>query len=344
MKANRGAVGARRRPNRITSLRQPNTSRTRLRRITRACVSWGGWTRLASITTTIAAVTALWFTSQSLHATNDQYSLARQTALTERFSKAVEQLGNPGLDIRLGGIYSLERLTKDSPQDRASIFEVLSAFVRTHSPDNADCGKLDGPDLPVDIQSVLTVIGRRTAGGPESIDLRGACLSKADLSHANLQRTNLTGANLTRAQLDKANLNQAELSEAMLPFASLCDADLTQALLSSAHLKDADFSGAAMVDTQLPFADLQGAQFMGADLTDAMLHSADLRDAHFAATPGTVATAGTDMKPHMASVTELRVFDAKLTRTDVGDAKVDAGTWWPDGYVPRLQEINSDGP
>ncbi|GAB2540493.1 pentapeptide repeat-containing protein [Nocardia heshunensis] len=244
MQSRRGAVVARRRPNRITSLRQPDTTRTRFRRVTHACVSWGGWSRLASITTTIAAVTALWFTSQSLHATNDQYGLARQTATTERYAKAVEELDNQGLDIRLGGIYLLERLASDSPQDRSSIFEILSAFLRTHSPNSGDCGRDHDPGLSADVQAALRVIARRSASGPESIDLRGTCLADADLTQANLQGVNLERANLMNTKLDRANLRGAKLELANLNNASLRETDLTGAVLAKASLVGADLTSA----------------------------------------------------------------------------------------------------
>lgn len=35
--------------------------------------------------------------------------------------------------MRLGGIYALERIAKDSRQDRPTVVEVLSAFAREHS-------------------------------------------------------------------------------------------------------------------------------------------------------------------------------------------------------------------
>jgi hypothetical protein len=34
--------------------------------------------------------------------------------ITESFSKAVEQLGSDKLEVRLGGTYSLERISKES--------------------------------------------------------------------------------------------------------------------------------------------------------------------------------------------------------------------------------------
>ena len=54
----------------------------------------------------------------------------RQRRITESFSKAVEQLGSDKLEVRLGGIYSLERISKESPDDYWTVMESLTAFVR----------------------------------------------------------------------------------------------------------------------------------------------------------------------------------------------------------------------
>jgi hypothetical protein len=54
----------------------------------------------------------------------------RQRRITESFSKAVEQLGSDKLEVRLGGIYSLERISKESPDDYWTVMENLTAFVR----------------------------------------------------------------------------------------------------------------------------------------------------------------------------------------------------------------------
>jgi hypothetical protein len=36
--------------------------------------------------------------------------------------------------VRLGGTYALERIARDSPPDRATIEEVLTAYLRGHAP------------------------------------------------------------------------------------------------------------------------------------------------------------------------------------------------------------------
>ena len=47
--------------------------------------------------------------------------------MTDRYTKAIEQLGpDKGLDVRIGGIYALERIARDSPRDHPTIMEVLA--------------------------------------------------------------------------------------------------------------------------------------------------------------------------------------------------------------------------
>jgi hypothetical protein len=59
-----------------------------------------------------------------------QQQAARERLTTENFSKAIEQLGSDKLEVRLGGIYALERISKESPQDHWTVMENLTAFVR----------------------------------------------------------------------------------------------------------------------------------------------------------------------------------------------------------------------
>jgi hypothetical protein len=58
--------------------------------------------------------------------------------VTERYTRAIEQLGSDKIDIRLGGIYSLERIATDSTRDHPTIMEVLTAFIREHTATSDD--------------------------------------------------------------------------------------------------------------------------------------------------------------------------------------------------------------
>ena len=63
----------------------------------------------------------------------EQTRADQQRRITESFAKAVEQLGSDKLEVRLGGIYSLERISKESPDDYWTVMENLTAFVRERS-------------------------------------------------------------------------------------------------------------------------------------------------------------------------------------------------------------------
>ena len=65
---------------------------------------------------------------------NVQAKTAEQGHITDRFTKAIEQLGSEKMAVRLGAIYALERLSKDSPEDHWTIMEVLTAYVQDNAP------------------------------------------------------------------------------------------------------------------------------------------------------------------------------------------------------------------
>jgi uncharacterized protein YjbI with pentapeptide repeats len=223
------------------------------------------------------------------------YQQGQEKLVTERFSTSVAQIGNTKEVVRIGGIYSLERIAKDSPKDHWTIMEVLTAYIRQNSP-LPPKGKAASP-IPIDIQSALTVIRKRNSK-QESVEkrldlsfsnlfranlfranLRGADLTGTNLSEANLSEAKLTGADLREADLFRANLTKVNLTKAKLTKANLFGANLSGADLSGANLSGADLSGANLSGANLLGADLRGAVLRGADLSGANLFGANLRDA-----------------------------------------------------------------
>jgi uncharacterized protein YjbI with pentapeptide repeats len=239
-------------------------------------------------------------------------NLTQEGQITDRFTKAISQLGDPKLEVRLGGIYALERIAKDSEKDHWTIMEVLTAYVRENASitkykqanKNSSTKKRAKEEveqkLPTDIQAILTIIGRRdkryepnrldlpsTILGKANLrgaDLRGADLSEANLSEANLLGANLSGAELFTANLNRANLNRANLFGAFLNGADLSgaylgDADLSEANLSEANLSEASLLGAYLFRADLSEANLFRANLFRANLFGANLGGADLREA-----------------------------------------------------------------
>jgi Pentapeptide repeats (8 copies) len=243
------------------------------------------WTKVAAFLTAATAVAALFFTAHSLDSTRDQYSLSLRGQLSDRFNKSIEALGSKVPDVRVGGIYSLESLTQDSPDDknlRIVVFDVLGTYIRAH----ADCSKSGPP--PPDIQAGLAVIGRRDHEAfnkfHEQIDLSQACLNAADLRNALLESASLKWTTLTNTTFSEADLASADLSNALLDNAYL-GTNLTKANLPYASLKGASLSGANLTGANLTGANLTRANLTRANLTGANLTGAILADICYESPP-----------------------------------------------------------
>lgn len=193
--------------------------------------------------------------------------LSREGHITDRLSKAVEQLGHEATATRIGGIYALERIMRDSDSDHAPVVEILTAFVREHakhrgspSATNDTADFMPGPPVPglaplaADVQAAVTVLSRRPdrrENGP--LDLRGV-----DLRGVRAHAAKLDEAVLTGALLDHADFGQASLKKARLRACSLKGAWLRAADFREASLKGADLTGSYLVDVQTQGADLSG--------------------------------------------------------------------------------------
>jgi uncharacterized protein YjbI with pentapeptide repeats len=259
--------------------------------------------QLGTSVTTLTALGALIFTGLALQESRTQNSISEQGQITGRYSSAVDQLGSANQDVRLGGVYALERIMRNSPPDQPTIVEVLSAFIRNHPPGLSASSPTNAPlaKPPTDISAVLTVLGRRDRAFDQtsSEDLRDVNFRGLDLNvlgetsssltsglggvilrGADLRGADLTGANLNNADLADAQLVSARLTGAFLFGTDLTGANLFSANLDTANMGVANLTGAILISADLNNADLGNAVLTGADLSNAILDDADLYGAH----------------------------------------------------------------
>ncbi|WP_237285783.1 pentapeptide repeat-containing protein [Streptomyces niveus] len=208
----------------------------------------------------VVAVVGLWYSS--IQARDDR-ALTKEGQITDRYTAAVVNLGSDKMDVRLGGIYALQRIMQDSRRDQPTIANVLATYIRTHA------AKLPakGQDIPADVDAALTVLAIRDTVHDDTfrLDLRAAKLPGVEPS--------------IRAALDGADLRDTDLSNAHLAFADLSGADLSGADLNAADLSVAVLTKADLSDAVLGYADLSGADLSGADLSGADLRDTDLSGA-----------------------------------------------------------------
>jgi hypothetical protein len=186
------------------------------------------------------------------------FRLAQEGQITQRFNDAIEHLGSEKPEVRLGGIYALARIARDSPKDHMSVMNVFCTYVR-----EATKRAPAEPATP-EVQAILTMIARRTVEHESDDD-------RIDLSGAYLPGVNLTGAQLERVCFDGTDLSRATLERALLRGAALRGAVLEDAYLRYADLRDTDLTGADLRAASLRKALLDGANIFGAKLDGAIL-------------------------------------------------------------------------
>ena len=92
---------------------------------------------------------------------NLQADLARRAHVTELFNRAVGQLRDPNLEVRLAAIYVLREVARDFPDLSNPVFELLQAYLRAGNIDYGD----DEP--PIDIREIMYIL-RGRLGEPDA--------------------------------------------------------------------------------------------------------------------------------------------------------------------------------
>jgi uncharacterized protein YjbI with pentapeptide repeats len=220
----------------------------------------------------------------------------REIYYTSIFAKSVELMGSvresksvgtdgneltrslPNIELRLGGLYSLERLLAESITDQKAIIETLCAYIRDNSPleiseSGAEAQKLFRGEHPpaatrrADVQAALTIIGRRT----EYIRAREA----AEHWRLDLRSTNLIGYDFSHLNFDRADFNSSFLNASNLIGGSFEWCSFRRVFLGSADLSDTSFR-----HSTFDACDVTKSKLASTDFRDATLISVDLRNAN----------------------------------------------------------------
>lgn len=266
------------------------------------------------------------------------YRLSRRGQTSDRFAKALERLGSPDLYVRIGAVYALEQVLRDSPEQHTDIVNVLVEFVRAHTrlttptrirrdasthhgvhaiiltalPDPADHPAQPQPN----IHAALTVLGGRpTRGRPGNV---------LNLTGLHLTNAWLDGADLSNAWFDDADLTEAWLGQANLTGAAFGMTNLTGAKFVEANLTRADLVAADLTHTGFDDADLTGAKLAGADLTHARLGGANITRADLIGAKLNAEQANTAAHPDRAILPAHLMWDPELER--VRDATTEETT------------------
>lgn len=247
---------------------------------------------IVAVSGIIISIIALHYNRKQTFAAEKNISIAQEglkNGLIEQLRGAVDQLGNEKLEIRLGGIYALERISNESEKDYWPIMEILTAYVRENS--SAEISEFsEVRTISSDIQAILTIIGTRKysfrKGEDKRLELQGTYLQNANLIEAHLEGINFEGAHLEGTNFEEAHLEKTDLIEVHMKKTSLVEAHLEGAHLNEAHLVEetnlmnAHLEGAYLMNAHLEGATLGKVHLEGARLSGAHLEGTYLNEAH----------------------------------------------------------------
>jgi hypothetical protein len=235
--------------------------------------------------------------------------LTRQGQASERFTRAIDQLGSSRVETRIGGIYGLNQIAEQSSENTGPVGEVLLAWLNSRPRPGTPRPWLSVRENAPDVQAALSVLTGQQR-------YASTVANRLDLHKLELTGANLHGANLQGAVLDVAALNFADLGEANLRNAGLFKTNLT-----IAKLQRADLRGASLIQAGLPEANLRVTDLRGANLTIANLQRAHLEGANLQ---------GTNLRG--AHLEGANLEGANLQGAQLWGAKVDETTHGPAGF------------
>ena len=253
-----------------------------------------------------------------------QATTAQLSLLNERYQRAAEMLGNEVLSVRLAGVFALQRLATEHPdQYHVQVMGLFCAFVRLPTRDqNIESGNSRNWPRSVlgirqDVESALNAIGSRDETrrflerrADVRLDFRGANLSEAQIMNADLSRAMFHHSNLPNAYFANTDLTDANFSGADLSKAQFHEVDF-----KGVHIRSANLSGAMLQDAEMVRLSLHNVNLSGANLGRANLSQSIFQDSKLAG----VWLDGADL----AGATFLRadLSQARLDRADCAGAK-----------------------
>ncbi|GAA2014217.1 hypothetical protein GCM10009719_26090 [Nocardioides kribbensis] len=259
--------------------------------------------------------------------THLRHQLDRESASNARFADGVAQLATETLSTRLGGLYALAQIARESPRDANNVVQILAAYaqestrVRAEAPEETPLTQVTTAALAVLSETPSTAMGP---------NLRGLILSQLVMDETlrfrpwtDLQDSDFRGSTLTRGVLRRVSLVRAKLQESHWLDSDLSDSDMRLADCSHATFRDSVLRNTSFSDSNCEWSRFRNVTFDGATFDGSSLRGAQFVDCSFRG----------------ASFFRCDLRGADLSSSDLSevnfiDVGFDAGTRWPRGFDP----------
>lgn len=171
------------------------------------------------------------------------------------FSGMLHTLESSQLQVRVGGIYSLENLARANPRFYWPTVYVLTSYVKTYYP--VSKGTFNQNERREDLQAIANFLSEGMYDVPHTdndvVDLSYTSLSNVDFSSGKLAYANFEGSILNNINFNRADLLEANFSHTTLTYPKYY----------GSSLKEANFTGASLINPKFSAADLQNSKFGG---------------------------------------------------------------------------------
>ena len=220
---------------------------------------------------------------------NKNIEIQLHNAIDERFNNAITLIGNARAATRLGAIYALDHIARDTYQKEKSytktVFQILCSFIRETT--NAKTYKTQYKEKPsVEIQTIIDLLFKaheNTFHGYAALeaDLSYSYLHGADFSQAHCEGADFHFAHCEDADFTFAHCGGAKFWEAHCEGADFWEAHCEGADFSQAHCEGAKFNSAHCKGAKFNSAHCKGADFWGAHCEGAIFWAAHCGGADF---------------------------------------------------------------
>ncbi len=277
----------------------------------------------------LALPAALW----TVYVAVQQILISRENQFATLFSNSIKQLGTPlasesaeqtpkakssSFDVRIAGIYGLERVARDSSRDHWPIMEILCRYVRqNHRAEKVDSGTTTSidqlkslPEPPFDLETAMIALGRRS---------RTKVALEVELRNESLRDIKARRLALNEQQAEEDDRAFDEIDESFrlkfdgsdLRKLKLWHCDFSHGLFQKCDMRGIVFWGCDLSDTKFSDSLLSGAIFFDCSLDRAIFSNNDLSHAQLSK----VTLRGTRFYEPV-NVSSTSVFDTDLEQVD----------------------------
>ena len=231
--------------------------------------------------------------NKNIEIANKNIEIQLNNAIEERFNNAITLIGSDNVATRLGAIYALDHIAKDTYNKEKSytktIFQILCSYIRETT--NIEVYKNNFKDKPsVEIQTIIDLLFKSHLNNFNGYieleaDLSYSYLCGADFSEALCKRAFFRGAHFEGAFFRSAHCEDADFFEAHCKDTIFRGAHCEKAFFREAHCEGAVFLYSHCNGTNFMKAHFEGADFRyahceDADFSDANCAGADFSYAH----------------------------------------------------------------